>query len=101
MVPTPPDAPLTRTRLPAPTCPTSRMAISAVRPVMTDAAAQVKLTAAGFLTTWDPGATAYSAKVPGRVLAVLPQSDPNTSSPGRWSVTCGPTAATTPATALP
>jgi hypothetical protein len=64
MVPTPPDAPLTRTRLPSATCPTSRMAMSAVRPVMTDAAASWKLSAAGFLATWKPGATVYSAKVP-------------------------------------
>src|SRR6266699_2599101 len=39
MVPTPPEAPLIRTRVPAPTCATSRMATRAASPVMTDVAA--------------------------------------------------------------
>ncbi len=40
------------------------MAMSAVRPLMTDAAALSKLSVAGFGATWALGATAYSAKVP-------------------------------------
>ena len=56
IVPTPPEAPLMRTRAPGPTPPTSRMAISAVSPVMTDAAASSKLSPAGLGTSWDAGA---------------------------------------------
>ena len=96
MVPTPPEAPLIRTRVPAPTCATSRMATSAASPVITDAAASVNVSPAGFLTSWAAGTATYCAKAPARS-----QVDPSTSSPGTRSVTRPPTASTTPATSLP
>ncbi len=99
-VPTPPDAPLIRTRVPGPALPTSRMAISAVRPDMTDAAASSKVSPRGFLMSWDAGTTVCSAKVPD-VARAPAHDDPNTSSPGRRSVTFVPTASTTPATSVP
>src|SRR5919201_1884369 len=49
MVPTPPEAPLIRTRVPALTCATSRMATRAVSPHITDAAASVNASPAGCL----------------------------------------------------
>src|ERR687897_1406427 len=97
-VPTPPDAPLISTRVPGPTLPTSRMAISAVTPDMTDAAASSKLSLPGFSMSWDAGATVYSANAPVRALS---HNEPNTSSPGWKSVTFVPTASTTPATSVP
>src|SRR5918994_5453411 len=100
-VPTPPDAPLIRTRVPGPALPTSRMAISAVRPDMTDAAASSKVRLTGFTMSWDAGARANSAKVPGDVVSVLSHDEPNTSSPGWRSVTYLPTASTTPAMSVP
>src|SRR5918994_5871569 len=99
-VPTPPEAPLIRTRVAGPTWPTSRIAISAVRPDMTEAAASLNESVAGLWMSWDAGATEYSAKVPARMAGVA-QFDPNTSSPGCRSVTFLPTASTTPATSLP
>ena len=96
MVPTPPEAPLTRTRVPAPTCATSRMATSAASPVITDAAASVNVSPAGFPASWAAGTTTYWANAPARS-----QVDPSTSSPGTRSVTRPPTASTTPATSLP
>jgi len=44
------------------------MATSAASPVITDAAASVNVSPAGFLTTWAAGATTYWAKVPARGL---------------------------------
>src|ERR687891_426511 len=99
-VPTPPEAPLIRTRVPDWTLPTSRTALSAVRPDMTDAAASSNASPAGFLMSCDAGTTVNSANVPG-MARVLPHEDPNTSSPGRRSVTFVPTASTTPATSVP
>ena len=96
MVPTPPEAPLTRTRVPALTRATSRTATRAASPHITDAAASVNESPAGFLASWAAGAAAYCAKAPARSLV-----DPNTSSPGARSVTCWPTACTTPAMSLP
>src|ERR687891_1969364 len=97
-VPTPPDAPLIRTVVPGPTWPTSRMAIMAVRPDMTDAAASLNESLAGFLMSRDAAATVNSANVP---WGVLSHKDPNTASSGWRSVTFLPTASTTPATSVP
>ena len=47
------------------------------------------------------GATVSSANVPERWTGWLSQTDPNTSSPGRRSMTSRPTASTTPATSVP
>jgi hypothetical protein len=99
-VPTPPEAPLIRTWVPSPTLPRSRMAISAVRPDMTDAAASSKVSPTGFLMNLDAGTTVNSANVPG-VASVSAPDDPNTSSPGSRSATFLPTASTTPATSVP
>src|SRR5919106_5025482 len=99
-VPTPPDAPLMRTVVPGLTWPTSRMAIMAVRPDMTDAAASLNESVAGFSMSRDAGATVNSANVPWGAVAVS-HKDPNTSSPGWRSVTFLPTASTTPATSVP
>src|SRR5918996_617298 len=99
-VPTPPDAPLMRTVVPGLTWPTSRMAIMAVRPDMTDAAASLNESVAGFSMSRDAGATVNSANVPWGAVAVS-HTDPNTSSPGWRSVTFLPTASTTPATSVP
>jgi hypothetical protein len=76
------------------------MAISAVSPDMTDAAASSKVSPAGFLISWDTGTTVNSANVPA-VARVLPHDAPNTSSPGPRSATFLPTASTTPATSVP
>src|SRR6185437_13170733 len=77
MVPTPPEAPLIRTRVPALTRATSRIATRAVSPHITDAAASANESPAGLLTSWAAGAAAYCAKAPARARA-----QPNTSSPG-------------------
>jgi len=52
--------------------------------------------ARGFLVTWDAGTTVSCARVPTRGASSLSQSDPNTSSPTRRSVTFTPTASTHP-----
>jgi hypothetical protein len=57
------------------------MAISAVTPDMTDAAASSKVSPPAFSISWAAGTTASSANVPG-VSAPPAHEDPNTSSPG-------------------
>ena len=93
-VPTPPAAPLTRTRCPASSRPLSRRAWSAVTPASGIAAACSNVRPAGFAarTFFGPAHT-YSASAPAFA--------PNTSSPGWNAVTFSPTASTTPATSIP
>ena len=92
-VPIPPPAPMTSTRWPAFTSPTSRIPRSAVVAAMGTAAACSKVRLAGFGTTWSCAAHAYSAKAP--------RTRPSTSSPGRRSRTFAPTDSTTPAASTP
>ena len=99
-VPTPPEAAFTSTLVPSPTSPTSRMAIRAVTPDMTDAAASSNESPAGFGISWDAGTTVSSAYVP-TVRSAPVHDDPKTSSPGWRSVTLRPTSSTTPATSVP
>jgi hypothetical protein len=54
------------------------MAISAVRPDMTDAAASSKASSTGFLMSRDAGTTVNSASVPGMARAPA-HEEPNTS----------------------
>ena len=96
MVPTPPEAPLTRTRVPALTRATSRMATRAASPHITDAAASVNESPAGFLGELGRRRGGVLREGAGRAPV-----DPKTSSPGARSVTCWPTACTTPAMSLP
>ena len=91
--PTPPLAPLTSTRCPACTAPTSRIPRSAVVAAMGSAAACSNVRLAGFGATLSSAAHAYSAKAP--------RTNPNTSSPGCSPRTFAPTASTTPAASLP
>ena len=92
-VPTPPEAPLTRTLCPASSLAWSRSAWRAVIPAMGTAAACSKLRAAGFVTRLVSAVAAYSAKAPWH--------HPKTSSPAWNCVTAAPTASTTPATSEP
>ena len=92
-VPTPPEAPLMRTRCPARTCPRSRMTLRAVKAETPTAAACSKEKSAGLGRTLPAGVLMYSAKAPS------PQ--PKTSSPGATCVTPAPTASTTPAMSVP
>ncbi len=91
--PTPPLAPLTSTRCPDFTAPTSRIPRRAVVAAMGSAAACSNVRLAGFGTTWSCAAHAYSAKAP--------RTNPNTSSPGCSPRTSAPTASTSPAASLP
>ena len=91
--PTPPLAPLTSTRCPAFTAPTSRIPRRAVVAAMGSAAACSNVRLAGFGATLSSAAHAYSAKAP--------RTKPNTSSPGCSPCTFAPTASTTPAASLP
>ncbi len=91
--PTPPLAPLTSTRWPGFTAPTSRIPRRAVVAAMGSAAACSNVRLAGFGTTLSCAAHAYSAKAP--------RTKPNTSSPGRSPRTFAPTVSTTPAASLP
>jgi hypothetical protein len=78
------------------------MAIRAVSPDMTAPPASSKETRAGFSMTWLARATVSSANVPGGCsMRALSHSEPNTSSPGRRSVTALPTSSTTPARSVP
>src|SRR5712691_136702 len=93
-VPTPPEAPLTRTRCPLWTRPWSRSACSAVLAATGKVAASSNETPAGFRTTPPLAAMAmYSAKEP--------RPPPNTSSPGSKEVTFLPVASTMPAKSVP
>ena len=92
-LPTPPDAPMTRTRWPGRTRPTVVSACRAVMPEIVDTPACSTGTFAGRSTSLSTSATAYSAKAP---LAM-----PITSSPTRNRPTSAPTATTRPATSAP
>src|SRR5919112_3386526 len=81
-VPTPPDAPLIKTRVPGPTLPRVRIAASAVRPDITDAAASSKLSPCGFARRLVAGTAGRPPKVPrGFSGPVHPETD--TPPPGR------------------
>src|SRR5215213_9929147 len=60
-LPTPPEAPLIRTRVPRETLPRVCIAASAVRPDITDAAASSKLSASGFEMRLEAGTAVSSA----------------------------------------
>ena len=94
--PTPPDAPLIRTRCPGFIRPFRRPCI-AVQPAVGSVAASSKDRLAGFDTSAVSGAAANSAYAP----KPHRESSPNTSSPGRNPVTFRPTASTLPAMSLP
>src|SRR5215213_8532789 len=81
------------TRWPERTPPCSRTACSAAKPEIGTTAACSKVTFPGFGKRRSARATAYSAKDPRHV--------PNTSCPGRNSVTWAPTASMRPATVVP
>src|SRR5439155_11125540 len=91
-VPTPPAAPLIRTRCPDWIRP-ARRPCRAVSPARGTAAACSNETFAGFAAKYDSEAHAYSARDP--------RQSPNTSSPGLNRVTFRPTASTRPATSRP
>src|SRR6185437_4091690 len=92
-VPTPPDAPLINTLSPGWTFPWSRTAASAVNAESPTAAdcSDVRLVGSGRRSL--AAAHAYSANAP--------LHQPNTSSPGRNSLTLRPTASTRPAISSP
>ena len=93
-VPTPPEAPFTRTFCPARRCPWSRSPWSAVMAAIATAAACSWLMLAGLNATARPSRTAtYSASAPNR--------PPKTSSPGLNRVTLLPTASTVPEKSTP
>src|SRR4051812_39366746 len=92
-VPTPPDAPLISTFCPGWTLPLSRRAWRAVIPAIGTPAASSNDTLAGFRARRAFRAGAYSAQEAPDV--------PNTSSPGRNSVTSLPTSSTVPARSPP
>src|SRR5260221_9804743 len=91
-VPTPPAAPLIRTRCPGWIRP-ARRPCKAVSPARGTAAASSKETFAGFAARYDSEAHAYSARDP--------RQNPKTSSPGLNRVTLRPTDSTCPATSRP
>src|SRR6266496_3488979 len=92
-VPTPPAAPLTSTRCPARTAPTSRIPRRAVPPAIGTAAACSKVRLTGLGTSLSASACAYSANAP--------RQKPSTSSPCRSPRTFAPTASTRPAASTP
>ena len=95
-VPTPPDAPLTSTLCPARIRPLSRSACRAVNAATgTDAACSNVRPAGLVITAPSWRMLMYSARVP------RSSRPPNTSSPGRNSVTFSPTASTDPAMSAP
>ena len=84
------------------TRPTSRIAASAVSPDMPAPPACSKDSPGGLAISCVAGNTVSSANVPGGcMMGPLIHREPNTSSPGRRSVTPRPTASTTPATSVP
>jgi hypothetical protein len=89
-LPTPPEAPMTRTRCPGFTAPKSRMNMSAELPPKGMAAASSCDNDAGFRAIAPDAFTATSSACAPRPVA------PNTASPTRKRVTERPTATTTP-----
>ena len=92
-LPTPPDAPLTRTFWPGWTLPLSRRSCSAAVADTPTAAACSKVRLAGLRTSCASGTAASSANAPAH--------QPKTSSPGRSRSTPVPTASTVPAISVP
>nr|BFF25865.1 hypothetical protein GCM10025732_38300 [Glycomyces mayteni] len=99
-MPTPPEAPLTRTRVPGAAVNESVIAAWAVSPDMTEAAASVKDSASGLGRSRSAAVTVYSANVPA-VVNPEPHLVPKTASPTPNAVTPSPRAATVPATSVP
>ena len=96
--PTPPEAPFTRTRLPADTCARSQR-VTAVAPTHASAAASRKSIPAGSGNTDLTGTAQKSANVPR--AHENGSTKPQTRSPGLTPSTPLPTFATTPAKSLP
>src|SRR3569833_3491793 len=96
--PTPPPAACTRTRWPDPSPAVSTSPCQAVSAARGMAAACTWSIEAGLRTKCRGGAVTYSAYAP---AGCGKRGMPKTSSPGSYSVTPGPTAATTPDTSKP